>query len=70
MWTADTPIFATSKTRIRKYERGQIDEVETEMMESRWKVYVLKHQFSVNEIKEIESCPHCFAELVLQGSTQ
>ena len=25
--TKDTPIFATSKSRIRKYERGQIDDV-------------------------------------------
>ena len=67
VWSADTPIFATSKTKIRKYERGQVDEIETEMMDSRWKVYVFKHQFSKDEMVEVESCPHCFAKLVLQN---
>lgn len=65
LWTADTPIFATSKSKIRKYERGQIDEIETEMMDSRWKVYVLKHQFSRENTVDIAACPKCFAEMVL-----
>lgn len=64
VWTADTPIFATSKSRIRKYEGGEIDEVETEMMDGRWKVYVLRHQFTGDNIKKVEPCPRCFAEFI------
>ena len=63
--TTDTPIFATSKSRIRKYERGQIDEVETEMMESRWNVFIFRHQFTANTIIDIQPCARCFAALVL-----
>ena len=65
MWTKDTPIFATSKTKIRKYECGQVDEVETEMMDSRWRVFVFRHKFDVNTKIDLEPCPRCFAELIL-----
>ena len=63
-WRKDTPIFATSKSRIKKYEHGQIDEVETEMMENRWNVFVFRHQFTAN-IVDIQPCARCFATLVL-----
>ena len=33
----DTPVFATSISRIRSYRHGVINEQETEMMEVRWK---------------------------------
>ena len=65
IWTNDTPIFATSKSKLRKYERSQIDEVETEMMESRWKVFIFRHQFNVDSVIDIKPCCKCFAELVL-----
>ena len=63
-WTKGTPIFATSKSWIRKYERGQIDEVETEVMESRWNVFVFRHQTTANTIADIQPCARCFATLV------
>ena len=64
LWTADTPIFATSKSKIRKYEGGEIDEVETEMMDSRWKVYMFKHQYTIDTVIKVEPCVRCFVELV------
>ena len=65
MWTKDTPIFAMSKTKIRKYECGQVDEVETEMMGSRRRAFVFRHKFDVNTKVDLELCPRCFAELIL-----
>ena len=65
VWTADTPIFGTSKTKIRKYERDQMDEIETEMMDSRWKVFLFRHQFVKENVVDIAPCLHCFASLVL-----
>ena len=67
LWTADTPIFATSKTKFRKYEGGIIDEIETEMMQSRWKVFHFIHRFSEEDSVDIDPCPHCFARLILEG---
>ena len=63
--TKDTPIFVTWKSQIRKYERGEIDAVETEMMESRWNVFVFRHQFTADTIVDIQPCARCFATLVL-----
>ena len=64
-WRKCAPIFATWKSRIRKYERGQIDEVETEVMESRWNVFVFRQQFTADTIADIQPCARCFATLVL-----
>lgn len=64
VWSADTPIFATSKSKIRKYEGGEIDEVETEMMETRWKVFLFKQQYSKEDVVEVMPCKKCFAELI------
>ena len=64
-WTKDTRIFATSKSPIRNYGRGQIDEVETEMMGSRWNVFVFHHQFPASTIVDIQPFARCFATLVL-----
>ena len=64
-WAKDTPIFATSKFRTKKHERGQIDEVDTEMMESRWNVFVFCHQLTANTIVDIQPCSRYFTTLVL-----
>ena len=47
--TKDTPIFATSKSRIRKYERGQIDDV---MRPKLWRVDGM-FSFSVTNLQLI-----------------
>ena len=64
LWTKDTAIFATSKGKIRKCEKGQIDEIETEMMDRRWKYFFFKCEVE-DEVKFVP-CPKCFATLVLK----
>ena len=61
----DTPIFCTSNSRIRKYSRGVLDEIESEMMDVRWRVFKLKHQIEQSEVKELRPCCRCFANLIL-----
>ena len=67
VWTADTPVFATSKSRIIKLEdHGRsIDEVDTKMMDNRWTTFKFRHQFTKANVVEISPCPHCFASLIL-----
>ena len=60
----DTPIFATSISRIRSYSNGRINELETEMMEVRMNFN--QYQFQQHEIKELPPCPKCFADLVFE----
>lgn len=63
----DTPIFATSKSRIRYIGKYNVmDEREDEMMAVRWKVFDFKHQIPLNEQKDIAPCGKCFASLVLE----
>ena len=62
----DTPIFATSISRIRSYSNGKINELETEMMEVRMKTFSFYNQFQQHEIKELPPCPKCFADLVFE----
>ena len=64
----DIPVFATSKGPIRYVGRfSNPDEKEQEMMDSRWKIIKLKHQFSSYEQKQVQPCERCFAELALMG---
>jgi hypothetical protein len=65
---SDIPVFATSKAVI-KY-RGSYhaeDKLEDDMMASRWRVFQFTHSIPEKEQKQITSCPHCFAKLVLMG---
>lgn len=60
------PFFATSKTPIKFVGKfNSHDEMETEMMNSRWKIFEFTKK--IPEIKEIDPCPHCFSCLVVQG---
>ena len=64
----DPPIFATSKapiTYVGKY--NSVDDRETEMMATRWKVFSFNYQIPQAEQKEMSPCEHCFGELVLLG---
>ena len=64
----DTPIFASSKSRITYVGKFNVsDERETEMMAIRWKVIEFNHQIPKREQKKILPCARCFAELVLLG---
>ena len=62
----DTPIFATSISRIRSYSIGRINERKTEMMEVRMKTFSFCNQFQQHEIKEIPPGPKYFADLVFE----
>ena len=66
LWTALTPIFATSNNVIRCVdEKGIEDRGETDMMHKRWKSFKFEHQFKKLDIIEIGPCKRCFAELIL-----
>ena len=67
LWTKDTPIFCTSNTRIRKYDHGQVNELESEMMDARWTIFPLRHEF--REPKEIPACRKCFTVFSKNYST-
>ena len=64
----DTPIFATSKDKVRyRGSYNTSDERETEMMSVRWKVVEFHHQIAQSEQKYVPPCERCFAELILTG---
>ena len=60
------PFFATSKSAIEFMGRYNTrDQMETEMMNSRWKIFDFSRQIS--NVRDIEPCPHCFSRMVAQG---
>ena len=62
---SDTPVFATSKCRIKfRGPYNAEDDRETAMMDSRWRIVEFKHSFAEHEQKCIKPCPVCFAKLV------
>lgn len=62
------PIFATSKESIKYIGKFNMhDDVETEMMDSRWKIFQFQHQFKSEDQKHPPCCPKCFAKLTLLG---
>ena len=64
----DTPIFATSKSRITYTGKFNSTEGrETEMMSVRWKFIEFTHQITENEQKQVAPCARCFAELTFLG---
>ena len=65
-FACDTPIFATGKNPICFVKNGSIDDCETEMMMAvRWKIFCFNCQILEAQQKEAESCPKCFANLIL-----
>ena len=63
LWSKKTPIFGTSSNRIRKYDGGVLNDIETGMMDKRWKYF----EFSqvVQSPREIKPCPQCFTNFFL-----
>ena len=55
MCTKDTPIFAKSEIKILKYECGQVNEVETKIMDRQWRFLYFK--FDVNTKIDLQPCP-------------
>ena len=64
-FACDTPIFAAGKNPICFVKNGSIDDRETEMMAVRWKIFRFNCQILEAQQKEVESCPKCFANLIL-----
>jgi len=62
------PFFATSKGPIEYVKYNVRDDVESEMMASRWNMFQFSNQITADKIKIVKPCPHCFANLVMQGS--
>lgn len=63
----DTPIFCTAPSRIRKFSRNyDVNEVESEMMDVRWKTFTFFHQMKISETRDIPSCQKCFADFLLE----
>ena len=58
-------MFATPISRIRYYTNGRINELETEMIQVRWKTFSFYRQLLQIKIKELESYPKCSANFVL-----
>ncbi len=61
----DVPIFATSDMPIFFAKGGSIDQVNTRMMEVRWRSFNLWKVIPENERKELKPCQRCFAEFIL-----
>ena len=62
----DIPIFATCGEELEyRTKFNQIDQTETDMMRSRWKVFHFNYQIPVDEQIEVKPCGKCFARLVL-----
>ena len=64
-FTADTPIFCTTKHDLVYVKGGVVDERETEMMAVRWHSFHFRRQIPQNEQLAIPSCARCFAEFIL-----
>ena len=62
LFTAQVPLFATSKDVITNKDPG-----ESEMMMCRWKVFKMSHQIPQQEAKDLAPCAKCFSKLVLLG---
>jgi len=57
--------FATAKEPIRFTKYNIHDPVETEMMNSRWRIFNFEQK--ILKIINTEPCPHCFSTLLAEG---
>ena len=65
-FTRDTPVFATAKAPIFFIKGSVMDDLETEMMSVRWRIFTFRHQFSLEEQKSVSPFGHCFAKMLLE----
>ena len=61
----DTPIFATGKGPLIYVKNGVIDQQETDMMSSRWRILKLHRQIPREAQREIPPCQRCFCQLIV-----
>ena len=70
LFSADTPIFCTSKHELIFIKGGCIDEKETEMMRVRWRIFSFFSQIPENEQRNVPPCARCFAKFILNDNEQ
>ena len=62
----DTPIFCTFKSEIVAIKGGVIDDIETQMMSVRWRVFTMYAQIPESEQVVLSPYGKCFAKLILE----
>ena len=60
----DIPIFATCHKKIEFSKFSPDYEMETEMMDSRWKIFHFTHRIPLKDQIKMDPCGRCFAELL------
>ena len=63
----DSPIFCTGKQPIIYIKNGMIDQMETDMMAVRWKIFHFNVRIAEKNQMEIAKRAKCFATFVLDG---
>ena len=61
----NTPTFCTAPNRICIISNGTFNEIESEMMDVRWKAFQFFHQIKKEDAIDVPLCPKCFADLVM-----
>ena len=56
----DTPIFCTSKSEIVAIKGGVVDDIETQMMSVRWRVFTMYAQIPESEQVVLSPCEKMF----------
>lgn len=64
-FSADTPIFCTSKNPLVHIKNGVLDERETDMMRVRWNLIQFNFQIPRDAQRDVPSCPKCFSDLIM-----
>ena len=63
----DTPIFCTAPSRIHIISNGTVNEIESEMMNVRWKTFQFVYQIKKEDVIDVAPCPKCFAYLLMNN---
>ena len=71
-WKHDAPAFGSCSHRIAKFEKGNLDEDESEQMDNRVTYLMFTHEFTKGsaERRECKPCKACGAKLYLEGREQ
>ena len=62
----DAPIIGTSAEEITSSQYGSVGKRENEMMQCRWNVFNFTYSIPTGSTIDMEPCPYCFAQLVLE----
>lgn len=65
--SADTPFFATSDAPLVLIKGGNIDHINTVMMNVRWKFFHFSRPILQASQIKMEPCGHCFAKFILDN---